>query len=158
MRSFLLSILLLLFSTLALHSQAQQTTYQYFDLTICTSGSVGNDLSSEGALDDKSPVQIKARGREVFESASGCYGFCRRSEKGLACDLDSCPDFPLAGATYKRLKDKGSLPSFRCVNGCNNGVPKIIHDMGYETDESDHNIEWEKMVAKFAKICKGTKR
>jgi hypothetical protein len=140
------------------NGHAALTTFEYFDLSACTHGIVSEELSNTDAYDEKGAVQTKAKGRSVLESKPGCYGFCSWKEDRISCDRDSCPNFPLAGAAYKLVKDKGSLPSYRCISGCKSGVPKTIHDMGYEPEEGDRNLEREKMFSKFDRVCNEHKR
>jgi len=155
MRRFLQITLFLVVLSVALRGSAAQTTFEFFDLAACVHGTVGDELSGDDAYRENSPVQIKANGRWIFESTPGCYGFCRSIKDGFTCDLDSCPTFPLAGATFKIMKGKkGALASYQCASGCKEGVPKMIYDRGYENEDGEQNLELETMAAKFESHCK----
>jgi hypothetical protein len=77
------------------------------------------------------------------------YGVCNYTV-GLTCLPNQ--DFPLAGASYKRIRSKGELVTSVCVDGCT-GAPATIHNMGYETMNGERNIEKEAAQRKFRKIC-----
>ncbi len=96
---------------------------------------------------------------DVFHMNDGArLGICRLMYQGtpkseFVCRPESSGSFPLAGATYKPILDKGILASFRCASGCGPGVPKLIHDEGYES-EGEKNIELGKAQKKFKSMCR----
>jgi hypothetical protein len=75
------------------------------------------------------------------------YGVCNN---GIACLPNQ--DFPLAGASYKKIRSKGALTTLGCVAGCTD-APATIHDMGYENMDGERNIEQEANLEKFRKVC-----
>lgn len=79
------------------------------------------------------------------------YGVCSQ-HIGLTCLPNQ--DFPLAGASYKKIHSKGALATFACVAGCT-GAPATIHYMGYENMDGERNIEQEAALGKFRKMCGG---
>lgn len=85
---------------------------------------------------------------DIVEENPGCYGYCKaiRSDHKITifeCRKDGCSDFPLIGAKYERIVDKGDLPSFKCTRGCTSIVPQVIHDTGSAEDDEDAvNIEY----------------
>lgn len=90
-------------------------------------------------------------------------GICRRTHSTksgvveLFCHEESHNHFPLAGATYKAIKNKqGNLLWFICASGCKGEVPKMVYDEGYESEETDpSSIALEKAYRKFEKTCPG---
>ena len=148
------AVLLLIAAFSPQNCPAAFTEYQWFDLPSCKRGYLTTDTTNPNAFVPGSAILIKAAGWEVFESSAACLGFCRRTKDNLfTCRKDSCPHFPLAGATYKPFKDDGSLESLICIAGCRAGIPRMIHDMGYENDESDRNIEFDRRLTRFNAKC-----
>jgi hypothetical protein len=136
------------------HCAAAHIEYQWFDVPSCTRGSVTTDLTDLNAYLPESTVRKQAAEWIVFESSNNCFGFCTYTENELfTCRRDSCAAFPLAGATYKPIRDKGTLESLLCVEGCSPTVPRLIHNMGYEAEESDRNIEYDRTVKRFKSKC-----
>lgn len=77
------------------------------------------------------------------------YGVCN-FQAGFTCLPNQ--DFPLAGASYRKILSKGNLATFACVAGCTD-TPASIHDMGYENMGDERNIEQEAALKKFRKMC-----
>jgi hypothetical protein len=86
----------------------------------------------------------QANGKEVEK-----YGVCSHVT-GLRCLPNQ--DFPLAGASYKRIRSKGALVTSVCVSGCV-AAPARIYYMGYENTEGERNVERESALGKFRKMC-----
>jgi hypothetical protein len=79
------------------------------------------------------------------------FGACYGSASSVITCLPN-QDFPLAGASYRKVRSKGALITLACVRGCN-GVPAFIYDMGYENMEGERNIEHEYAKKKFRRLC-----
>jgi hypothetical protein len=77
------------------------------------------------------------------------YGVCNYTA-GFTCLPNQ--DFPLAGASYKKVRSKGVLTTSVCVAGCT-GAPAALHYMGYENMDGERNIEQEVAFGKFRKLC-----
>lgn len=136
---------------------ASHITFEYFDLKSCTYESITNLIPDPVDSDADSSIRRQAHGRGILEIGSipRCYGFCDYiSGKRISCSLDSCEKFPLRGATFKLIQDKSPLPSYLCVNGCGKGVPRLLHDIGYEPTEDEYNALWIEIYPKFQKACK----
>jgi hypothetical protein len=133
---------------------AAHTEYHWIDLHSCKTGVLSEEIVDSDDYKLGSAVRVKAAGWQVYESSPRCYGFCKRTEDGLfICRKDSCPTFPLAGATYKSIMDASPLLSFKCIKGCRAGVPRMIHDVGYENDEDSFNIELGRRWARYSAKC-----
>lgn len=147
------------FHIFAMHLPVHATnqTFEYFDLKTCTYESITDLIPDPIDTAENSPVRQRARGRGILEIGSipRCYGFCDyASGKSVSCSLDSCERFPLRGATFKLIYGKSPLPSFRCVKGCGEGVPAVLHDTGYEPTEDEYNTLWTETYLKFQRVCK----
>ena len=62
-------------------------------------------------------------------------------------------DFPLSGARYVPTRSKGKLSTLKCTTGCQ-GAPAHIHDMGYEPEEGETNVEREDVGRRFRATCR----
>lgn len=81
------------------------------------------------------------------------FGVCNYTA-GFTCLPNQ--DFPLTGASYKKVRSKGALTTSVCVAGCTD-APAALHYMGYENMDGDRNIEHEVALGKFSKICGRTR-
>lgn len=149
---------------LALPCAAATTEWESFDLNNCRHWSMTPDdyqgdgdgfeeatkLSEEMNSKDESKKWIVVAGNILYELGGEFYGVCRFP----SIDLIACSkglNFPLSGATYKKIGDKFSLETYQCINGCDNTDVQMIHDMGYETDEL--NSEYQSLYNKFELKC-----
>lgn len=155
---------------------ASETEYVYFNFSNCTQGVIGSNSYPNDKdfklLQSQAETWIKNHPNNytspaVFQAGDDkSFGIClsvhshdnkagtyNRVIDELIFQEPSINNFPLAGATYKLIKDNGSLPSYVCVKGCKAAMPHIIHDLGYESPEDWHNIEYEKALKKFNSKC-----
>lgn len=163
---------------------AASTSFEAFDFKNCLHWYVDSDVGGVSPpaykaariLADRQPYSDLNRtvewtdyeiGRTPFVYAAGAFtdatqdkfiekfGVCyyQRAIKKPQFRCLPNQDFPFAGATYQEIKSKGQLQTFQCIKGCI-GVPEFIHDMGYEPEEGETNIEAERAQSKFRKICK----
>jgi hypothetical protein len=148
--------------------------YEAFDFTKCRRWAIDNephgiDLSLESkeyisalelanrqpkSLNEERLITVYSAGtrdksKKYIEKFGACYG-------STSIQVTCLPnqDFPLAGATYKKIRSKGQLVALACVSGCR-GVPAFIYDMGYEPMDGERNIEHETAGKKFGKLCGG---
>ena len=122
-------------------SFAGQTTYGWFDLRNCTSHSISSDdTAMPPCFTYYSPIFADG------ELTGFSFG-----------DVPACGN--LAGTTFKIIKDKGDLKSFRCVAGCRKHSPMLLHDEGEERTGDEVNIEETRMLEIFNRRCatKGSK-
>jgi hypothetical protein len=155
---------------------ASETEYTYFNFSNCTQGWI----ASSSFPNDKDYVSLKNQAEEwnknptngympahVFQagddksfgivlsviSKSNTQGTYNRVIDALNFQKPSVNNFPLAGATYELIKDQETLPSFICIKGCTATMPRIIHNLGYESPEDWRNIEYEKNLKVFETKC-----
>ena len=145
---------------LALHD-----TYSFLNFSPCGYHTLENDPLTDNKTYEqwvRSAKQLSTTPDApwgVFHMKDGArIGICRLMHEGtpkseFVCRSESFGNFPLAGATYKPIVDKGTLSSFRCASGRGLGVPVLIHDEGYES-EGETNIELKNAQKKFERICR----
>ncbi|MEQ1534053.1 MAG: hypothetical protein HOO97_07220 [Sideroxydans sp.] len=172
MRIFVMAGILISFSVFA-----SETEYVYFNLSSCTQGVIGSssypndkdfkllESQAETWIQNNpnsytSPAVFQAGDDKSFgiclmvHSKNNKAGTYNRVINELIFQESSVNNFPLAGTTYKLIKDKGALPSYACVKGCKATTPRIIHDLGYESPEEWRNVEYEKALKEFNGKCK----
>mgnify|MGYP001568352157 FL=1 len=154
---------------------ASETEIEYFEFSDCTQrvihrSSFPNDENFK-SLERQAEAWAKNHpnsrsSANVFQTGDEkSFGIClsvysrgkmgyNRTIDALVCLEPSVNSFPLAGATYKLIKDQGALPSFACVKGCKAATPRLIHDLGYESPEDWKNVEYEKALKKFNDKCR----
>lgn len=134
--------------------------FRFYDFSACQVFRLSTEPSPDRAYQK---MLTEAGTWNVYEfsgPSGGGRGFCKWSGPSykhgartrFLCNQDYRSYFPLAGATYSVIRDRGGLPSYRCVKGCKKDTPGLIHYVDEELD-SQRNIEHEKTLRKFHEQC-----
>jgi len=146
---------------IAQHSAyAAFSTYEFYDLEQCVSYSLTDEPLFGDAAYDVWATKAKS-GEAVWnleDKEKLRLGICRQVRSppyGFSCRNDSHNKFPLAGASYKAIKDaKGSVVRLECETGCTRGVPKVLYDPGYEPEGNEPSVlEHSQAYERFRKAC-----
>lgn len=135
--------------------------FRSYDFAKCEIFHISNEPAADRAYQG---MVAQADDWEVYQysgPSGGGRGFCKwsgsvykdRFGTEFACNHESRSYFPLAGATYSLIRDRGELPSYRCAKGCKKDTPRIIH---YVDDEQDGqtNVEHAKTLRQFDRRCR----
>jgi len=160
-----------------LAANAAHDELEVFDFRLCVNWSISTDVSQrQGA----SYTRIKALRDQRSDGADwGIYeaeasngpsqastykhGLCRwlfsnkNEHRSSAFTCLGGGDFPIAGLTFSKIKQKGALPSFKCTKGCTASSVEMLHDMGYENEEGQENVEYLQNHSRFQKLCRSGK-
>lgn len=165
-------VLLMITFAIAYPCTAATTTWEGFDLKNCKHWKMtpddfegrgenfrkANELADKLNSGDKDNHWLVVQGGALFEDGDDLYGVCSFGSSWSVITCAEGVNFPLSGATYKQVSDKTILSSFRCIRGCDGTSVQMIHDMGYETEPDDVNVEHSQLQAKFETSCRETEK
>lgn len=134
---------------------------RFYDVSRCEIFRISNEQSPDRAYQN---MLAEAKDWDVYMfsgPSGGGRGLCKwagssykhRFAAKFICNQTSRSYFPLAGATYSVIPDRGDIPSYRCATGCRKNTPRVLHYVGEEELDSQVNIEHSKTLEKFESKC-----
>lgn len=156
---------LIVASVIAFPCVAATTSWEAFDLANCKHWMMTPDdfegrgenferakeLAEELNAKNKDNHWLVVEGGVMLEEGDDLYGVCSFQHSWSVLTCAKGIDFPLSGATYRKMGPGITLETYKCIQGCDATEVQMIHDMGYETEDS--NVEHVKLQAKFERKC-----
>lgn len=137
-----------------------------FDFKNCKSWEFQTDIVNYENPNYKSAeAKLKILGGDMYEwlifesidqdSFKQNYGICRYVQtsnlRPYKFECTTHGDFPLSGASFKVVKDRGQFSSsYLCAQGCEAVTVKLLHD---STSEDQGNFELGASIKKFNSSC-----
>lgn len=162
-------LLIFVVLSVAFPAIAATTTWKAYDLKNCKHWSMTpDDFQGSGPRFAKADATAKransgevssawivVQGAILWEDDEPWYGVCRFDSEYTTISCLAGVDFPLSGATYKLVKQKGADATYLCNRGCEETEIKMVLEMAYE-EATVFSKQAAQLIRKFEGQCHDT--